>query len=85
MKYVIEHLSDRKFKKLTQVISIIVEGGEKYKLEVAFMCIWGCTEEYQIPEYSNYWKGVNKKNLKLDINMIDNLDTRINNIICLKD
>ena len=81
MKYNVKHLTDNKYRKITQVISIIIEGGEKYKLEVAFMCLWGCTEEYQIPEYSNYWNGLTKQNLKLDIEMVENVDKRIYEII----
>jgi len=83
MKYTVTHLSNVKFNKVTQIITIILEGAEKYKLQVAFMCLWGCVEEFMIPEYSNYWKGNTKQKFKLDMELIDNIDKRIYSIIDL--
>ena len=81
MKYTVTHLSDRLYIKITQILEYILEGSDKIRLEIAFMCLWGVIHDYLIPEHSNYWNGMTKDNLLLDIKMIENVDERVYKIL----
>lgn len=83
MKYNVKHLSESRYRKITEILQYILEGSEKLRLEIAFMCLWGVIHDYLIPQESNYWKEMTINNLILDIKMIENVDKRIYEIIDL--
>ena len=79
--YTVDKLSDSEYTNMIRILDVITIGENKLRLELAFMCLWGVTYEYLIPEYSNYWKAITKTNLKKDIENISNVDNRVYSIV----